>query len=298
VSVRPRLAASWLALAALSVAASSVLAAGPSPDSTPRRVASLNLAADEILVEILPIDRLVSVTTAADNPEMSNIVGRVPKAVARFPKADLERLIALQPDLVIVSEYTDADFLRFLEGSHLRAHRMIGLGSLAGIRQAILNLGGAVGEPVAARRLVARFDARLAELSRRLRGASRPRALYWSNPFTAGGDTAIGALIECGGAANVGRELGLSGLQPLGAERAFLADPDVVVLGLQEDEATLRAHPLLSTLRAVRGGRVVHVPPRFLATLSQHAADACWEVATVLHPERMVGRTPPGQGRE
>jgi iron complex transport system substrate-binding protein len=217
----------------------------------------------------------------------------VPKAVARFPRADLERLIALRPDLVIVSEYTDADFLHALAGSRLRAHRMSGLTSLAGVRQAILDLGSAVGEPVAARRLAARFDDRVAELGRRLQGAPRPRALYWSDPFTAGGDTAVGALIESGGATNVGRQLGLRGLTPLGAERVFLADPDVLILGRPEDEATLRAHPLLSRLRAVREGRMVHVPPRLLMTLSQHAADACWAIAAALHPDRVKQ----GEGR-
>ena len=48
--------------------------------------------------------------------------------------------------------------------------------------------------------------------------------------MTAGADTAIGALIECAGAANVGPEMGVSGIAPPGAERAFVADPDVILV--------------------------------------------------------------------
>ena len=110
-----------------------VMAAEP-----PGRVASLNLTSDELLVEMLPPDRLVAVTRWADDQGMSNVAGLVPATAVRLPRADLERLIALRPDLVVVSEYTDADFLHLLDRSGLRHHRMTGLSSLAGITIALL----------------------------------------------------------------------------------------------------------------------------------------------------------------
>jgi len=257
----------------------------------PSRVASINLSADEILVEILPPGRLVSVTQWADAQGTSNIVGRVPPDVYRFVKADMERLVALRPDLVVVSEYTDADFLKLLQTSGLRVHRMVGLDSLAGIRGAILDLGRAVGEEAAARRLVAGYDARLAELSRRLAGARRPRVLYWSGNMTAGEGTAIGALIEVAGGVNVGRELGVVGIAPPGAERAFAADADVVLVGTWPGSIeALTSHPLLSQARAVREGHVLALATEKLVALSQFTADAAWDLAHLLHPDRVPER--------
>jgi iron complex transport system substrate-binding protein len=273
-----RVAAALVSLACL---ASSAAAA-----ESPRRVASLNLTADEILAEILPPDRLVGITRFADEKGTSNVVGRVPPSVVRFPRADIERLVALAPDLVVVSEYTDADFLRLLERSGLRVHQMRGLDSMAGFRQAILDLGQAVGEAAAAERLVARYDATLADLRGRLRGAAAPRVLYWANPHTAGGGTAIGALIECAGATNAGAQMGLRGIVPLGAERAFVADPDALLVGTGWGTLqALRDHPLLSKMRAVKEGRVVELPTELLVTLSHHAARACWALAHALHPD-------------
>jgi iron complex transport system substrate-binding protein len=251
-------------------------------------VASLNLSADEVLSAILPPDRLVAVTRWADEPGTSNIVGKVPAGVFRFAKRDLEQLVALRPDLVVVSEYTDADFLKLLERSGLRVHRMVGLGSLPGVRAAIVDLGRAVGEGEEADRLLSRFDAILAELGRRLAGATRPRVLYWSSNMTAGADTAIGSLIEAGGGTNVGREMGVTGIAPPGAERAFLADPDVVLVGTWPDaRRSLTEHPLLSQLRAVREGRVVVLPTERLVALSQFTAEAAWDLAHLLHPDRV-----------
>lgn len=267
-----------------------LLAAAPAP---PARIASLNLAAEEVLAEIVPAARLVAVTALADERGTSNIVGRIPPSVTRMPRADVERLVALRPDLVIVSEYTDADFLHQLQTTGLRTHRMTGLTSFAGYRAAILELGLAVGAEPAARRLLVRYDAVLQELRRRLATVTRPRVLYWASSLTAGGDTAIGALIEEAGAKNVGREIGLSGIAAIGAERAFVADPDIVLVGTGWDTAqALRAHPLLSRLRAVREGRVIEMPTELLVTLSHHAADAAWQLAHLLHPQVVPERAP------
>jgi iron complex transport system substrate-binding protein len=150
-----------------------------------------------------------------------------------------------------------------------------------------------VGAGAGADRLVARFDATLADVGRRLGGAPRPRVLYWADPHTAGANTAIGALIECGGGANVGAALGLQGIVPLGAERTFVADPDVVLVGSGWGTArALRQHPLLSQMRAVREGRVVELPTELLVALSHHTARACWRLAHALHPSRVATPDP------
>jgi iron complex transport system substrate-binding protein len=267
--------------------------APPAHAAKPQRVASANLSADEILAAILPPGRLVSVTRWVDDPSMSNVVGRVPASVFRVQKADLESLVALAPDLVVVSEYTDADFQRLLERSGMRVHRMAGLSTLDGVRRAIVDLGRAVGEERAADALARAYDARLEALRRRLEGAARPRVLYWSGGMTAGANTAIGALIEAAGGVNVGRELGVEGIAPPGAERAFTVDPDVVLVSdwPGADTAVTR-HPLLSKLRAVRARRVRVMPNRLLVALSQHSADAVWRLSAILHPERVAPEPP------
>lgn len=276
------------AIAALSaLIAAPAWAAAPTPAS-PQRIASLNLSADEILVEILPPERLIAVTRWADEPGTSNVVGRAPAGAYRFAKADLERLLALHPDLVVVSEYTDADFLHLLDRSGLRYHRLTGLGSPQGVRTAILDLGRAVGAEDRAQRLATRYDEILGDLQRRLAGVQRPRVLYWASGMTAGADTAIGAMVETAGAINLGRELGVEGIAPPGAERAFAADPDLILVGSWPGAAaSVKGHPLLAQTRAVREGRILVMPNELLVALSQYTADACWHLAYLLHPDRV-----------
>jgi len=253
----------------------------------PRRVASLNLASDEILADILPLERLVAVTALVDEAGTSNAVGRIPASVARFPKVDIERLIALRPDLVVVSEYTDADVLRALRQSGLKVHRMTGLDSLKGFKRALLDLGDVVGEKERASKLAADFDARLGDIDRRIQGTPRPRLLYWASGFTAGSKTAFDALIRCGGGENAAGLAGISGITPLGAERAYGLDPDWLFIGSHTTTAKeIREHPLLSRMRAVKAGQVVEMPTELLVALNHHAAASCEFMAKALHPER------------
>lgn len=285
---RPAPRTPGLAATLLLALAGSALAA-----PAPRRVVSLNLASDEILSAILPPDRLVAVTALADERGTSNVVGRVPPSVARLPRADLERLVALSPDLVVVSEYTDPDVLRLLEGAGVRTFRLRGLRSFPGYRQAILDLGGEVGEPAAATRIVARYDAVLARLRGHLAGVARPRVLYWAEGMTAGGDTAIGALVEEAGATNAAAAAGVTGIAPVGAERAFALDPRAVLIGAWPGtRQALLTHPLLGRMPAVIEGRVVQMPTELLVAVSQYAAEAAWRLAHLLHPDRVATPDP------
>jgi ABC-type Fe3+-hydroxamate transport system substrate-binding protein len=245
-----------------------------------------------VLVELLPPGRLVSVTKWADAAETSNIVGRVPHSVFRFEKADMERLVALRPQLVVVSEYTDADFLDLVERSGVRVHRMRELSSWPGSARPSWTWARP-SAPRTAPKLVARYDETLQDLGTRLAGAPRKRLLYWSSGMTAGEGTAIGSLIECSGAINVGRELGVRGIAPVGAERAFVARPDAILVGTWPlAEESIKEHPLLSQLDAVREGHIVTVPTELLVALSQYAADACAHLAHQLHPDRVPSAKP------
>src|SRR5207248_2809247 len=86
---------------------------------------------------------------------------------------------------------------------------------------------------------------------------------------------------------------GVVGIGPVGAERAFAADPDVVLIGVWPGaRESLMQHPLLSRLRAVRESRIVEMPTELLVALSQHASAACWLRATSSTPRTRAGTWP------
>jgi iron complex transport system substrate-binding protein len=264
-------------------------APGPSAagSAVPQRIVSVTLATDELLADLVPPERVVGVTRFADDPAVSNVAGRYPPAVARI-RAEVEALAALRPDLVCVAPYNSADFLKLLERCGLPTYRNEDVRSFAGIRQGLLRLGQRLGVSETAQKLASEFDRRLAAVHERLKGLERrPRVLYWSAGYAAGRDTVVGEMIERAGGVNVGAELGLEDVVPIGAERLVQADPDVLlVVRAGEGLDPLAGQPALAALRAVRGRQVIALDNRFLTTVSHHAAAGVERLATRLHPDR------------
>ncbi|HSY40593.1 MAG TPA: hypothetical protein VLA79_13725, partial [Polyangia bacterium] len=74
----------------------------------PRRIVSSYLAADEILAALVSPERLAAVSTFADDPAISSVAGFYPRALPRV-RGEVEAILALEPDLICVAGYSDAD---------------------------------------------------------------------------------------------------------------------------------------------------------------------------------------------
>ena len=180
------------------------------PGRIPGRVP--HLAADEVLVELLPPGRLVSVTQWADSPQTSNIVGRVPPSVVPLPEADMGawwpcgRTWSWSPSTPTPISWTWSS-ARDADPPHA------GLSSLAGSGGRSWNWAGRGHRGQGARTGRAlRRDTRRAR--RRLAGAPRKRLLLVQRDTAAEG-TAIGSLTRRR-RGELGRELGVQGIRRWG----------------------------------------------------------------------------------
>lgn len=291
----PRAAAS--ALVTLAAARCDGTPAASKPAAVPRRICSVNLAADETLAFLVDASRMVGVSALVDNEGLSNVVGRYPKGIVRL-YANAEKIVELAPDLVCVNAFNSADFVAQVEGAGIPVLRHASPAGFADVRQGILDLGERVGAPERARAIVAEMDRRLGELSRRLQGIeAKPTVCYWSGAWTAGAGTTIHDIIEHAGGVNIAARGARRGMAQISVERVLADDPDCLLLidrqWLENVPAAEPLPPQFETLRAVRSGRVIRLPPALLATLSQFVADGAEALARALHPGRFHDAPPP-----
>jgi iron complex transport system substrate-binding protein len=269
----------------------------PSAETKPRRIVSLTLATDEMLAELVPAERVAAVSYLADDPELSNVRDRYPQQVPRVRATDVERVLALAPDLVCVAPYNTADALKLLQRSGLALYRNNAVHSLDEIEAGVRQFGERVGEPGRAHVLAEGMQSRRRALARQLKDVpDRPRVLFWSAGFTAGRDTTLDDVIREAGGVNVATVLGLEGDVEIAPERVTAADPDVVlVAGWSEEEKQGRIdrHPILRRLRAVRDGHVITIEGRYLSSVSQFAVEGAERLARRLHPGRFAGEGSP-----
>ena len=255
----------------------------------PRRIVSSYLAADEILAALVEPDRVAAASLYADDPSSSNCVGAFPAPVARV-RGEPEEVLALRPDLVFVTSFTDEGTVRLLDNAGVALVRFSDWDSFAGVLAHIRLIGAAVGAEARAETLVQSVEQRLASVEARVRGRPRPRVLYYEPPgYTRGAGALIDEMIDRAGGANVAREMGITGVAEIGFESVLALRPEVVVIpgftASREVPAALAHAGGWSELPAVRAHRVYVVPASVVTAISHHAAHGVEVLARVLHPE-------------
>jgi iron complex transport system substrate-binding protein len=254
----------------------------------PRRIASLVLSADEILLELVPVDRIAGLTYLIDDVATTPSAPLAPRGAARLTEQDPESLLAARPDLVVVAGYTRAETIALLGDVGVP---VVGSGahdSLERVLVAIATLGDAVGEEARAADLVASLRARI-ELVRE-RAKSRPprRVLLWEGGYTYGAGSLQDDLIRIAGGVNAAAEAGLRGPCAVSEETALRLAPDAIVVPVESDAVRLRApelvggDPAWSRVEAAQRKRVYGVPRAWIGSVSHHAVRALEAIDTVL----------------
>ncbi|MCB0220562.1 MAG: ABC transporter substrate-binding protein [Chrysiogenetes bacterium] len=258
----------------------------------PRRIVSLILDADEILTEIVAPERIAALTRFAANPSLSSCADKVPPG-ARLIAGETEEVLSLEPDLVIISPYTNTVATRFLIEAGVPVIRLRDVTSSADLRRNIEVIAAATGTEKEAARLLSEFDAQLADLQQRLAGLPRARVLYFSElGYTFGAGSSVDEILQWAGAQNVAAsEGGVTQHARVGREFAASLRPDVLLVpaygtgNLEEQIAWIYDDPIWQDSPAVRAGRVYPVGSASITSHSHYILKAAEQIARALHPE-------------
>lgn len=280
-----------LALFLLLTDLSSGSASEPVSPRKPQRIVSLTLGTDEILFSLVDPTRIAAITYLATDPGISH-VAEAAKRVPNKIRANLEQVVALQPDLVLVATYTSMDVVKQLTEARLPIVKLELFSSIDGIKENIRTVGRAVGEARRAEEIVAEMERRLTTFAERAGAAQkRPGVLFYSpTGVVAGKETTFDEIAALIGARNQGAEAGLVGHQKMSVERLIELDPEIVIVSEWNPEEAdfyqkLMAHPELGHLSAIRNRRVHAIPEKHLSTVSHHIVDGIEQMTRMIHPE-------------
>jgi iron complex transport system substrate-binding protein len=155
--------------AGLGVAAALALLAGPVAAGPPRRVASLNLCADEIALLLAAPGQLASVTWLAQRPQETALHARA--AGLHANRGTVESVAALRPDLIITGGFAPSYARDMAERLGAQTLDLPLPRSIADLEANIRATGAALGEGARAEALVKAMRAALGPEPARLRDA-------------------------------------------------------------------------------------------------------------------------------
>lgn len=234
------------------------LACGPLPavSEPPRRIVSLNLCADQILIDLVSADRILALSHLAGDPKVSSISDRI--GGIQLTRGEAETVLRLDPDLVIAGEFSTPATVSLLERMGRRVEKVPLASDIAGVRTLVLRLAKLVGADDRGTALVAEFDRRLAAAAPATGQTLRPTALvYQVNGLASGRSSLADAVMRAAGFDNFAARSRLGPGGQIALEALVASPPDLLVLTGPIDEyrtavaANLR-HPALRHLMTSR----------------------------------------------
>ncbi len=246
-----------LGVAACAVIAFGLSAARPAADVTegqqrPKRIVSLNLCADQYLVELADPEQIAGITGNATNRELSAVANKVRDI--RILSTSAEEILAIEPDLVVGMPGGGPAMAALAGGNH-RFVELKAANSYADIVAQIRAVAVAVGHADRGEAMIARMDRELASLPRPGRG--RVAAYYQRRGFLTGTGTLIDELMTRVGLVNLAARLGKPALSTMSLEELLVADPDYMIVESATDRVTdqgteMLHHPLLREIPRLR----------------------------------------------
>lgn len=191
---------------------------------TPGRIISLKPNITELLFAIGAGDQLVGATTWCDRPEAAKKLPRV----ADYIKPNIEKIIALQPDLVVTSEENSIKTpIEVMRRSGIPT-LLLPFNTVSDLFDSTMRLAEATGHTAEGRRLI--NNLRMALYPRRQTQDLKPRTLIvvGMRPLIAAGpDTFLSEVVEIAGGKNI---ISSKILYPyINMETVIAKDPDVIL---------------------------------------------------------------------
>ncbi len=241
-------------------------------DEPPRRVVSLAPSITETLFALGLGDRVVGVTRHCNYPpEVSKLVeeGRI-AVIGGFWNPDVEKILALRPDLVVGSAGT-SPHLRLRELLEQAGVKVVYVyGSAASDKYQVYSdvrtLARVFGADEAAERVIGEIEDEVRRVEEAVSKDGRPRVLVLLGPpswglWSAGGNTFIGWVLRTAGGLNVAERF--TGWPQLDYEFVLSQDPEVIIVSAMGADYEALAEEVLSTplaeTSAAKSGRVYFV---------------------------------------
>ncbi len=251
----------------------------------PLRVISVAPSITEFVYALGAGDRLIGRTDFCNYPEAVSSV----ESIGSLREPNLERIVELNPDVVLVSTHFTRDNLNTLEDLGITVVSLYNEASFDGVYGLAQTLGEILDTEETAAVLVTEMQDTVARVTERIATVDeRPKVYYvvgfgQYGDFTAGGDTFIGEMIEMAGGNNIASELeGWS----YSFEKIVENDPEIIICSeFYDTPASLQTAEGYRELNAIRNGNLRPLNNNLIDRQGPRLADGLLALASAIHPD-------------
>ena len=253
-------------------------------NGTPQRIISLAPSNTEILFALGLGDKVVGVTDYCDYPpEALNKT-----KVGGYVNPDIEKIVALNPDLILVAYGTPMNVINTMVGLGLTVYG-IKTTDLDDLLNDIRRVGEITEKAVEAQALTSEMENRIQAVTNQTEALEqRPRVFYivWGGEgsalWTAGSGTFIDELIEKAGGVNICQNI--TGYAEISLENVLASDPEIIITSELSYGWAINATELAST-NASQSGRIYTCDDNLVQRPGPRLVEGLEWFAHFIHPE-------------
>lgn len=275
--------ATLLALALPFLAQGGATPSHPTPAGTPKRIVSLNLCADQLVLALADRGQIAGLTRNAADTDMSSQAAKA--RGLPILKNSAEQILAIDPDLVVGMPARRSAAMGVLKGQHYTMLDLKTADSLDDIYGSIRDTAAAVGHPERGEAMIAGMKAELAKIGKPGRG--KVAAYYQRRGYMTGTGTLIDDLMQRVGLVNLAVKLNKPVISQLSLEEMVAARPDYLIVESATDRVADQGTEMLHH-PALAGIPRISIPQAWTVCGSAAYVDAARGIAGQLarHPGR------------
>lgn len=257
-------------------------------DELPERIISLAPSSTELLFALGLGDKVVGVTKHCDYPQEAS----EKEKIGGYSTPDLEKIVALQPDLILASSIHEKEVIPSLEEMGFTVFALEPR-NLAGIMEGMRVIGVITGSEGKAGDAIAGMEGRVSAITDETENLETvPGVLYitWHDPlWSVGSGNIIHELIDKAGGMNIFQDI--TGHKVVSLEAVILRNPDVIIACSGHGEAKdkpfqwVREESRLGVIEARKNNRIYEVDADLVNRAGPRAVDALEWFAYFIHPE-------------
>jgi iron complex transport system substrate-binding protein len=253
-------------------------------NGTPQRIISLAPSNTEILFALGLGDKVVGVTDWCDYPPEA----LEKEKVGEYANPDIEKIVALNPDLILAGYGNPIEVVYTLAGLGLTVYG-IKTTDLDDLLNDIRRVGEITDKEVEAQALTSEMDNRIQVVTNQTQElGQRPRVFYivWGGEgsalWTAGSGTFIHELIEKAGGVNICQNI--TGYATISIEDVLARDPEIIITSEWSYDWAINATELAST-NASQTGRIYTLDDDLVQRPGPRLVEGLEWFAHFIHPE-------------
>lgn len=251
-------------------------------EKEPEKIVSVSPTLTEMVYALGAGEKMVGRSDYCDYPaEVFDV-----ESMGTIQTPDMEKIISLNPDLVLVSGMLNEEYMTKLSSVGVPVLLVQEVNKFEQVYDIMEMMGLVLNRNEKTAECIAEMKAAVQEVQEKIAGAEAPSVYYVVGygeygDFTAGGDTFAGDILTIAGGNNIAKDN--SGWS-ITLEEIIESDPDIILLPSYYEADFVKA-PHYCDLTAVKEGRVYAIDNNMIDRQGYRNAEGIRALAEIFHPE-------------